>query len=177
MEWNSPKTGFFDDSVNRTRALANAMANADITSVNTVLNTCGNDIIKYGSLSNNVGVIIEYAVATLNKFPKMLQYEFESDKTLKKIVVHSHVDLFKQFSDKEKMNICPNACIVHAAIELFIDNHTFSPYVKKPYVRLTSKLSDKCHYGAMDGGSKSKHRRRRHSRRKLRVKTHKRRRH
>jgi hypothetical protein len=175
MEWNSPKTGVFDDSVNRTRALANAMAVADITSVETELNTCGN-VIKYGRFSNEVGDIINHAVATLNAFPKMLKYKFSNDDSLEKIEVHSHVDLFKQFSDKEKMNICPNACIVHAAIELFLDNHTFSPYVQKPYVRLTSKLSDKCRYGA-PGGSKSKHRRRRHSRRKLRAKTHKRRRH
>ncbi len=186
MEWNSPKTGFFDDSIKRTLALANAMENTTIISSNTGLDACGDGTIhsqsfgSYGIVSNDIGNIIKYAVITLNTFPQMLKYKFGDDKNLEKIEVHSHVVLLKQLYGKEKENICENACKVHAAIQLFIDNvytQGITRITQKPYVTLTSKLSDKCHYGAMNGGSKSKHRRRRHSRRKLRAKTHKRRRH
>ena len=182
MQWNSPKTGFFDDSIKRTLALADAIENAqNYDALKTPLESCGN-VIQKGNVMLNVNDIIDSAVIALRNFPEMLQYKFRNDdKSLERIEVHSHVNKIKQLSTK-KQNICANACVVHAAIKLFIErpqeipqeNTTTFPE-KKPQVVLTHKLENSCGYSK--GGSKSKHRRRRHSRRKLRAKTHKRRRH
>lgn len=176
MQWDSPKTGFFDDSIKRTLALADAIENAqNYDALKTPLESCGN-VIKKGNSMLYVNQIIESAVDALKNFPEMLQYKFNDDKSLERIEVHSHVNRFKQFSTK-KQDICANACLVHAAIKLFIERpqpETTFPY-SKPQVVLTHKLENSCGYSK--GGSKSKHRRRRHSRRKLRAKTHKRRRH
>lgn len=185
MQWDSPKTGFFDDSIKRTLALADAIKNAqNYDALKTPLESCGN-VIQKGNVMLNVRFIIDNAVIALRNFPEMLQYKFRNDdKSLERIEVHSHVNRFKQFSTK-KQDICANACLVHAAIKLFIErpqeipqeNTTTFPY-SKPQVVLTHKLENSCGYSTQPvGGSKSKHRRRRHSRRKLRAKTHKRRRH
>ena len=174
MEWNSLKknTQFIDKTDSeRTLTLAKAINDADI--ISTVLNSCGKDVIKYGRFSNNIDDIIDHAVKILQKYPKMLQYKFKNDdNTLQEIEVHTHIDKLYQNSANQQ-EICKNACMVHAAIQLFINSRDST---QKPDVTLTQNLSDKCHYGAIDGGSKSKHRRRRHSRRNLRVKTYKRRR-
>jgi hypothetical protein len=183
-EWNGPKGGFFDDAEKRTRALAVAM-NTDYIDINTELDTCwgGEDdlIIRRGKPMIAIQDIIATAIDTLNENPKMLKYKFNGE-TLEGIEVHTHVDLFKQSSISPRV-ICTKACKVQAAIQIFIDK-VYAPDAtdalgKKPWVSLTSKLQELCRQGATGGSSKSKHRPRRHSRnkRKVKVNTHKRRRH
>lgn len=180
-EWNGPKVGFFDDAEKRTRALAAAM-NTDYIDINTELDTCwggeGDLIIRRGKPMIAIPDIIDSAIDTLNKNPKMLKYIFNGE-TLDGIEVHTHVDLIKQSSITPR-EICKKACKVQAAIQIFIDK-VYAPDApgKKPWVSMTRKLQDLCRQGATGGSSKSKHRPRRHSRnkRKVKVNTHKRRRH
>lgn len=183
-EWNGPKVGFFDDAEKRTRALAAAM-NTDYIDVNTELDTCwgGEDdlIIRRGKPMIAIQDIIATAIDTLNKNPKMLKYTFKGE-TLDGIEVHTHVDLIKQSSVSTR-EMCTKACKVQAAIQIFIDK-VYAPDAtdalgKKPWVSMTGKLQELCRQGATGGSSKSKHRPRRHSRnkRKVKVNTHKRRRH
>ena len=180
-EWNGPKGGFFDDAEKRTRALAVAM-NTDYIDINTELDTCwggeGDLIIRRGKPMLAIQDIINSAIETLNKTPKMLKYIFNGE-TLDGIEVHTHVDLFKQSSISPR-EICTKACKVQAAIQIFIDKvYATDAPGKKPWVSLTRKLQELCRQGATGGSSKSKHRPRRHSRnkRKVKVNTHKRRRH
>ena len=135
-------------------------------------------IIRRGKPMIAIQDIIATAIDTLNKNPKMLKYIFNGE-TLDGIEVHTHVDLIKQSSVSPR-EICKNACKVQAAIQIFIDK-VYAPDApgKKPWVSMTRKLQELCRQGATGGSSKSKHRPRRHSRnkRKVKVNTHKRRRH
>lgn len=178
VEWDSMKKGFFDDSKQRTKDLVNKMKNKMTTgggysvSQHFSLQKCkhiqyqGNNTFTSG---NNIQQIINNAIATLEKNPKMLEYNFSDDKALEGIIVHSYVDLFQQFSTEDD-DICGKACDVYAAIQIVLDDlyqQVSSSSVPRtiPYVTLSEKLSGKCNFGStaqIYGGSKSRRRHNRH---------------
>jgi hypothetical protein len=108
--WNSSKkqTGLFsndDDSKKRTQNLAMLMEKYKINDLDlkTPIKQCGstigardttlhsNEKLSYKNYLNN-------AAETLKGNSRMLEYKFNANGELETILVHSHVDLFDQFS-------------------------------------------------------------------------------
>ena len=189
--WNSSKKqkGLFsnDDSQKRTQNLAILMEDYRIDDLNlkTAIKRCGStidakDTLNYNEKSSYKNYLIS-AAQTLQSNTRMLEYKFNQSGELETILVHSHVDLFDQFS-VSKEEICEKACEVYVAIQLYIDSTYKDEQIRKPIVTLTDKLSNKCNFGneeptnVVDGGSRSR-RRKRVRKNTRKPKTHRRRRH
>jgi hypothetical protein len=187
LEWYSPKKGGFfrrNDSITRTTSLVDAMEQLQQGDFHAIkfrednqnrlfnLTRCGH--LDNGLNSDSFEKLFKQAIAILKQNPKMLEYAFKKEGQLEDIIVHNAVDYIKQFKQDDS-TLCEKACIVHAALEMFmhlkaVDKVGSSVPYKPPTILMTGNLSEKCRLGIgyrnsySNGGSKSQRKRRNRTR-------------